>query len=82
MGRRAVGPGGGPAPGQLALWLIAQSGVSHDTYTVSLVYELCGTLDKRALRAAFNALLDRHEAHDLRSGSSPPAGWRTASRSR
>ncbi|GAA0676626.1 hypothetical protein GCM10010193_32240 [Kitasatospora atroaurantiaca] len=61
----------GPAPsaewyplssGQLAMWLVAQTGASHAAYTVPAVYELTGELDTAALRRAFEDLLSRHES--------------------
>ncbi|HEY1319033.1 MAG TPA: amino acid adenylation domain-containing protein, partial [Streptosporangiaceae bacterium] len=54
------------APGQLALWLIAESGTPHAAYVIAAMFELTGALDRAALRAAFAAVLDQHEA--LRTG--------------
>jgi amino acid adenylation domain-containing protein len=54
------------APGQLAMWLIAESGTPHAAYAIPAIFELNGALDRCALRAAFAAVLDRHEA--LRTG--------------
>lgn len=48
--------------GQLAMWLVAQTGSANAAYTVPSIYDVRGELDAGALRCAFESLLARHES--------------------
>jgi len=60
-------------PGQLGLWLIHQMESSDAAYHVPIALRLSGPLDLKALRAAWQHSVERHEA--LRSVCRSEAEW-------
>ncbi|HEY3607337.1 MAG TPA: condensation domain-containing protein, partial [Pseudonocardiaceae bacterium] len=48
--------------GQLAMWLVAQTGAAHAAYTIHAVYELRGELDPEALHTAVDDLVAANES--------------------